>query len=205
MDTPLENHFGVRRNNLILKLPSSIAQASQILSQFSFIAPTFELQLRTVFSEGWHEVDHDLRYKCKDDWIEHSDLGRSLNGLAATLETCDWAAIQMFDSLAHRHYRARKWQACFRTKFRLRFQNIDLMPSIGDLLDSNNDVARRIYRIPRGQVIDVFWRNPDPLPVTIQNVIFIANRLRNVSDKLRDLEPLATADWLDREIGAVAT
>ncbi|MBK7959276.1 MAG: hypothetical protein IPK03_14995 [Bacteroidetes bacterium] len=29
----------------------------------SLVDSTFEVQLRTILSEGWHEIDHDLRYK----------------------------------------------------------------------------------------------------------------------------------------------
>lgn len=33
----------------------------------SLIDCTYEIQLRTVLSEGWHEVEHDLRYKCRTE------------------------------------------------------------------------------------------------------------------------------------------
>ena len=45
------------------------------------IEPTFKIQIRTVFSEGWHEVEHDLRYKCKDDWEGCELYSHTLNGI----------------------------------------------------------------------------------------------------------------------------
>jgi ppGpp synthetase/RelA/SpoT-type nucleotidyltranferase len=36
--------------------------------QYDLVDNTFEIQFRTTLSEGWHEVDHLMRYKCKPDW-----------------------------------------------------------------------------------------------------------------------------------------
>ncbi|WP_202796549.1 hypothetical protein, partial [Thermophagus xiamenensis] len=57
---------------------------------------TFEVQLRTILSEGWHEVDHSLRYKCKDDWKDYPDQERLLNGIYAALETNDSTLKSLF-------------------------------------------------------------------------------------------------------------
>lgn len=198
VDSPAENHFGVRRNNFILQLPDDIVKASRVLADHSFIDPTFEVQLRTVLSEGWHEIDHDLRYKCKADWDGHTDLGRGLNGLAATLETCDWAATQMFDELAWRHYRASRWQACFRTKFRLRFQDGDLTTDMCDALSNDVESAKALFRTSRSDVIAVFWRAKVPIPVTLMNALMIANRVTKASQRLYELEPSPIRDWLDQ-------
>ena len=54
------------RLNFICKLPMSCRQElpSAIYDHYP-IDTTVEIQLRTVFSEGWHEVEHDLRYKSR--------------------------------------------------------------------------------------------------------------------------------------------
>lgn len=202
VDDPDATHFGPRRNNLIIRLPEKISASSFVLQKYGYIDSTFEVQLRTVFSEGWHEVDHDLRYKCKDDWSEHGDLARNLNGLAATLETCDWAAIQMFDQLAWRHYKAQKWQACFRAKFRLRLQSDSIDQAVLDLLNSNPQAAKDIFRTQRKLVMEILWQMTSPIPITLQNILFIANRLSRASNEMRDLEPKPISEWLDRYIGS---
>lgn len=66
---------------------------------------TFELQLRTILSEGWHEIDHSLRYKSKDEWSKHSEKERLLNGIYANLEVNDLAMKSLFSELAYQHFK----------------------------------------------------------------------------------------------------
>ena len=121
IDLPTDATFGPTRCNLIFRLSEEQARISSALREDERIDKTFEVQFRTVFSEGWHEIEHDLRYKCKDDWEPHKDLNRAMNGFIATLETCDWAIVKLFDDLAWRHYKAKEWLPMLRTKFRLRW------------------------------------------------------------------------------------
>ena len=67
-DRPDADTFSPTRLNFICKLPMSCRQElpSSIYDHYP-IDTTVEIQLRTVFSEGWHEVEHDLRYKSKAD------------------------------------------------------------------------------------------------------------------------------------------
>ena len=65
------------------------------------IDATFEVQLRTISFEGWHEIEHDMRYKSPygdDFWRE--DLSRTLNSVLANLELCDWTTLNVFEKLA---------------------------------------------------------------------------------------------------------
>src|SRR5690606_280477 len=90
-------------------------------SDFELIDNTFEIQFRTTLSEGWHEVDHLMRYKCKSDWQELTSESRMLNGIYATLETNDQALKALFDDISYHHYKAKQWEAMLRNKLRLRF------------------------------------------------------------------------------------
>lgn len=94
-DKETSDKFCPTRLNIVCQLPDSIADLFDNEIWKFPIDRTFEIQVRTIFSEGWHEVEHDLRYKNQDDWIDHIDLSRNLNGVYATLETCDWAIINM--------------------------------------------------------------------------------------------------------------
>lgn len=33
-----------------------------------YIDDTFEIQIKTMFFEGWHEIEHDMRYKGEELW-----------------------------------------------------------------------------------------------------------------------------------------
>lgn len=75
---------------------------------FNLIDNTFEIQFRTTLSEGWHEIDHVLRYKCKSDWEDFVEAERMLNGIYATLETSDNALKSLFEDLSYQHYKKKE-------------------------------------------------------------------------------------------------
>ena len=112
-----KEEFKAVRYNIIYKLKQSLL----IDKDREKIDDTFELQIRTIFSEGWHEVEHDLRYKCKTDWESYDYESRLLNGVYASLETNEWTMLQIFDNLSYKHYKNREWVAMIKQKFRLRF------------------------------------------------------------------------------------
>lgn len=59
--------FRPQRLNLTCNLPTELIDdfRKSLPEEFApYIDNTYEMQIRTVFSEGWHEVEHDLRYKC---------------------------------------------------------------------------------------------------------------------------------------------
>lgn len=94
------DEFKALRYNIIYKLNDEQMKIIDLNELSEKIDSTFELQIRTVFSEGWHEVEHDLRYKCKNDWNGNDQYSRRLNGVYASLETNEWTMIQIFDELA---------------------------------------------------------------------------------------------------------
>jgi putative GTP pyrophosphokinase len=132
IDETEETVFKPERTNLIFRMNEENAKETNdcVVGYHSYIDTTFEVQLRTVLSEGWHEVDHDLRYKCKMEWNEHSDISRTFNGVYATLVTSDWSIITIFEQLAYRHYKKQNWIAMLRNKFRLRFIEETIDPRI---------------------------------------------------------------------------
>lgn len=86
--------FSPERLNLVCHMPDDVADQFDSFPWDKYpIDRTFEIRIRTIFSEGWHEVEHDIRYKSLADWKEHPELSRNLNGVFATLETCDWAIL----------------------------------------------------------------------------------------------------------------
>lgn len=147
VDTPAKDIFGPTRCNAIYRLPEDLSSQSHLIRSNKMIDSSFEVQYRTILSEGWHEVEHDLRYKCKSDWDDNNDLSRSLNGIMATLETCDWSMIKMFDELARRHYKAKSWDPMIRNKFRLRFQSTGIPTVMSDTLSTTDGLAKAIFRI----------------------------------------------------------
>jgi len=200
IDKPTNDSFGPTRCNIIYHLPEDLATNSHLVSTVDLIDSTFEVQYRTILSEGWHEVEHDLRYKCKADWNDHNDLSRSLNGIMATLETCDWSMIKMFDELAWRHYKAGIWGPMIRTKFRLRFQKVELTQEISELLTASDGLAKAIFRVDRTEFLKNIASQNILLPITPSNIIFIINRLYIKDTNLKNLENEALSALLDERI-----
>jgi len=178
VDVMGSNEFEPRRLNMVVKMPANtVASFGAIRQRPQCIDDTYELQLRTVFSEGWHEVDHDLRYKVSADWDGETDLSRVLNGVLASLENADWAIVQVFEQLSYQHYRSKNWEAMIRSKFRLRGLGGRLPDNLRQFLDSNGEFAKKLLRMERRLVTEFFGSEMLMLPVSLQNLVFVANRV----------------------------
>lgn len=189
IDKPEEDEFKPSRINLIFRLPTELSKQLDLIKKIKEIDNTFEIQLRTVLSEGWHEVEHDLRYKCREEWQDEIDLSRTLNGVFATLETCDWTMLSIFDELAYRHYKKNNWQAMLRNKFRIRFDKTPLSRELIEILDNNKEIGKRILRYNRSHLLKQFYENDLSLPILFSNLIFLINYLHLKNDQIERLTP----------------
>jgi putative GTP pyrophosphokinase len=188
VDLTEDSHFGATRCNIICSLPR-IDSPSEILTFDERIDNTFEIQLRTVLSEGWHEVEHDLRYKCTEDWNDHKDLGRALNGILASLETSDWGMSQIFEDLAYRHYKSSNWNGMLRNKFRLRITGT-LSAELTRLFENDNNLAKKVFRVERATLLLKISESRIFIPITMDNLVFIVNYLFLNQQKITDLMPM---------------
>lgn len=192
-DRPDPNTFSPTRLNLICKLPMSCRQAMPGVIFDSYpIDSTVEIQLRTVFSEGWHEVEHDLRYKAKDDWNGSADLSRALNGIFATLITCDWSMLTIFDELSARKYREKDWTAMLKNKLRVHVTEAPLSPALCRLFSEHPELAAELYQIDRLSLLDFLsdgrFRN---IEKSLDNLVFLMNELFMHNSAIAALTPEA--------------
>lgn len=189
IDVPDEATFGPTRCNFIFRLSRDLCERSPTLLREDLVDDTVEVQFRTVLSEGWHEVEHDLRYKCLEDWTGHHDLFRALNGVVATLETCDWSMLHLFDDLAYRHYKQRNWSAMIRFKFRLRFQTNDLPIKLQKCLDNDIESAKKLFRTDRKKFMTRLLVNQIQVPIIPANIIFMLNNMFVDNPAINNLMP----------------
>ena len=190
IDTPENDIFSATRCNLIFKLPQEISVESLVLQSRELVDSTFEVQFRTILSEGWHEVEHDLRYKCKEDWENHSDLSRALNGIYASLETADWSMMKLFEELAYRHYKSSEWSQMVRTKFRLRAGG-SLSSNIREILDAEPVIGKSLYRVNRSKFLTKLLEDKVTLPTTLDNIVYLCNQYYFKSDLITKITPEA--------------
>jgi putative GTP pyrophosphokinase len=171
-----QTEFKPTRINYVFELPQQHKREFAETITDTRIDCTFELQLRTVLSEGWHEVEHDLRYKQQDHWENHGDLGRILNGVLASLETNDWSMLSLLDKLSYRHYRARNWDAMIRTKLRLRLDSTSVLDErIVSLFEQQTELAKSIFKLDRSLLLKDLFESDIKFPLIINNVVFFIN------------------------------
>jgi ppGpp synthetase/RelA/SpoT-type nucleotidyltranferase len=184
------NEFKPIRCNLTFNLNGNFLNEAKtiIADDLDVVDTKYEIQIRTVLSEGWHEVEHDLRYKCKEDWNGHDDLNRNLNGIFATLETSEFSMLQMFENLSYRHYKDNNIEPLIKTKFRLRLKTEVLNEDIKSLLVSDKILLKKIYRVDRTKLLSKFLDSKIRIPLTIDNFILLINYFEVKDDRIRKFE-----------------
>ena len=167
---------------------------------------TYEVQLRTVLSEGWHEVEHDLRYKCKDEpWWGYCDQeSRMLNGIYASLETSERTLGQLFAEISYKNYKQKDWEAMIRNHLRIKFLEDPLPPEIKKVLDESNKTAKFILKQEKKELLDCLFRATRPYPLSMENIVYLINEMQDEGEKNDRLSELlrgnASRETLIREI-----
>ena len=192
--------FRPQRLNITSRIPQELVDDFQAALPENFkdrIEPTYEIQIRTVFSEGWHEVEHDLRYKCKDDWKGCESYSRTLNGLIATLETAEWNMKAIFADLARHNFSHSNYTAMLRNKFHLKFKAESLSESLTSYLNSNRNIAESALNVDRLIVIYTLLTHKADFDLTYDNLFFLINRIEMMDFNLIEMEPEDTKQMLD--------
>jgi ppGpp synthetase/RelA/SpoT-type nucleotidyltranferase len=192
--------FRPQRLNLTCNLPAELVDdfRKALPEEYApYIDNTYEIQIRTVFSEGWHEVEHDLRYKCKEDWEGCESYSRILNGVIATLETAEWNMKALFDQMARINFQNKNYRAMLRNKMHLRIKGEDLSENVNSYLLQHPHVAECILNTDRFIIILTLLNHKAPIDLTYDNLLFLINRIEMNDQDLRNIEPESTRKMLD--------
>ena len=193
-----DEKFAPTKYNVIYDLPDEHINVSAIIKHSQYIDNTFEVQYRTILSEGWHEVEHDLRYKCKHEWKDYSKQSRSLNGIFATLENTDLSMIHIFNDLSYLNYKNREWNALVRNTLRLRFVDSNLPTELLELITNEPSIGKSILNLERTKFLQVIINSGYDLPITQANIVFFINRAFIKNDALTALENETLKFYFDR-------
>ena len=184
--------FCPKRLNLVMRVPDKLQQdmnAARKESDYEdLIDDTYEVQIRTILSEGWHEVEHDLRYKCKEEWDEFKEESRLLNGIYATLESSEWSMLTLFDRLSYSQYKNKAWSSMLRNKMRVRFADKGLSEDLCNYLLDNNDTAKLLYRANRTKILKLVMDKNFSYPLTYDTVLHLINHIIVKDKKLAIFE-----------------
>lgn len=145
--------FDATKNNGIFLLPGFVKSVVEPKIADLRIEPTFEIQLRTVYFEGWHEAEHDMRYKEEKLWEDFPKKSRKLNSVLATLEICDHYMITLFDDVGHDLYKVQNWGQMIRFKYRLRTLNGTLDPGMEQWITP--ELGKKIFKWSKKDFIDL--------------------------------------------------
>ena len=157
-----------------------------------FIDDTFEIQFRTVLSEGWHEVEHDLRYKCQDDWTEMVEESRMLNGIYATLETSEQAMSMLFTRMARKYYNQSNWEAMLRSVARLHMKDSRISSELRKYFDAPfNPIRKTVLYLNRKVLIRALLYSPKEIEMTMDNMVLLINQLKKPKNRSKALSQYA--------------
>lgn len=196
-----EMSFRPQRINYVCHMPDSLLNNLDDKIWEYPIDKTFEIQIRTIFSEGWHEVEHDFRYKCEKEWVGNMDLSRTLNGVFATLENCDWAMENLLNQLAYRHYKRREWIPMLKNVFRMRIADEENLDDIITCFEKDNQVGKAFLRLERENFLVALSECSCKFPIRLSTLVYVANYLELKNQILYDITPDIIKQKCRKEFG----
>lgn len=179
-----ENKFEAQKCNGVFRIPSKYLRNIPASVWNKPFDQTFEVQLRTVLFEGWHEIEHEMRYKYKlgsdsketDLWTGHEDLSRVMNSIIANPELCDWSIMQIFNSIHDSQYKEKNWENAIRSKYRLRITQDPLKPELREYLDNNPDIVAQFHTVSKRELVEILLNKKYHKELTPDRVIYLINK-----------------------------
>jgi ppGpp synthetase/RelA/SpoT-type nucleotidyltranferase len=142
------------------------------------IDDTFEIQLKTVFFEGWHEIEHDMKYKGGELWSGKNSFARYFNSILATLELCDKSLVTLFENLGHDLYKEGNWAGMMKAHYRLKMEERPMYPEVEQLLNedhSENNLGKQLFKTSRQVLVDLLIKQPRRVPINVNTIAALIN------------------------------
>jgi len=178
-----ENEFHAQKRNGVFVLPARYARNISSDLWDKPIDQTFEVQLRTLLFEGWHEIEHDMRYKFKKSedvsaefWDGQNKMSRIMNSIIANLELCDWSIVQIFDNMADNQIDDKNWEYALRSKYRLKMNDDDLKEDLDSYFDENPEAALPFFDISKQELVDVLLREKVVKEISPNRIFYLLNK-----------------------------
>ena len=174
-----EEEFKPIKLNGVFRLPEYLKAEISADTWEMQIDDTFELQIKTMFFEGWHEIEHDMRYKGEELWSHFPGFSRYFNSILATLELCDKSMVTLFEDLGHALYKSGQWTDMIRSHFRLKMDLAELYPEVEQVLNEDKknpeNLGKRIYRTKKKELIFLLKERERPIPINVNTIIAVLN------------------------------
>ena len=174
-----EDEFKPAKLNGVFRLPEYLKSEISPRTWDMCIDDTFEIQIKTMFFEGWHEVEHDMRYKGEELWSHYPGFSRYFNSILATLELCDKSMVTLFEDLGHALYKSGRWSDMIKSHFRLKLGEAQLYPEVEQILNEDmirsDNLAKQIFRTPRQILIGQLLSRTRHVPINVNTIIALLN------------------------------
>lgn len=170
--------FKPTKMNGVFKLPEELVNMISDETWQYYIDDTFEIQLKTVFFEGWHEIEHDMKYKGDDLWADKADRSRYFNTILATLELCDKSIVTLFENLGHDLYHEKNWAGMMKAHFRIKMKSTDLYPELLEYFNNDTRVdnfPKRIFKTKREDLILALVSRPGKSEINVNTIVAVLN------------------------------
>ena len=184
------NEFQATKINGVFEIPQRLLELVDETTWKLPVDATFEVQIRTVLFEGWHEIEHDMRYKDyrnkkKNLWDDNENLARTMNSILASLELCDWSLSSLFQTLARNHMEKKNWERMLRCRYRLRMEDKSLNPEVARYLDEHEDVAGKLYDCDKEKLVKALMEENVHTRLTFDVLVKVLNMYYIEDENLR--------------------
>ena len=175
-----DEEFKPTKLNGVCRLPEYLRSEISPETWDMSIDDTFEIQIKTMFFEGWHEIEHDMRYKGEELWKNYNGFSRYFNSILATLELCDKSMVTLFEDLGHSLYKSGRWSDMIKSHFRLKLVEGLLYPEVEQVLNEDveqqvENLAKRIYKTSKQTLVDQLLRRSRKIPINVNTIIALLN------------------------------
>ena len=171
-----EIEFKPVKINGIFRLPAYLKEKISPETWDMCIDDTIEIQVKTVFFDGWHEIDHDMKYKGGELWEGRTSFSRYFNSILATLELCDKSLVTLFENLGHDLYKEKNWNGMMKAHYRLKMTEAPMYPEVEEILNndhSENNIGKQLFKTKRVVLVDELLKQPRMVPININTMINI--------------------------------
>lgn len=174
-----DEEFKPAKLNGVFRLPEYLKAEISADTWNMCIDDTFEIQIKTMFFEGWHEIEHDMRYKGEEIWSHYKSFSRYLNSILATLELCDKSMVTLFEDLGHTLYKSGRWSDMIKCHFRVKMGDAQLYPEVEELLTRDlervDNLAKQLYKTKKSVLIEQLLKRSRRIPINVNTIVAILN------------------------------
>lgn len=186
-----DNNFEAQKRNCVCLLPSKYVKRVSEDIWLRAIDKTFEIQLRTLLFEGWHEIEHDMRYKNKYGRAEKSTLdnasrefdtdaknklSRVMNSIIANLELCDWSMVEVYNQLAREQFMHKQWERALLSRYRLIIEQSELNEQVKRYFDDNFDIAKSFFDVDKQELVMALLSEKGSHDLTQNRLVYVINK-----------------------------